>query len=247
MENTTTTVEFPPRFVGIGKRFRMMIWMILWIVTGVVLGCTNQKQENTKEVLIQVNESKITVAEFNNRFDAMNDDLPSGETIQPADQAEMRRYLLNQLVERLILVERAKELDLHISDAELDKAVDEIKKDYPDDMFKQVLLEQNVSFRRWKEELRVRILLEKVVEKELDRLISIQAEDISAYYEKHYPSAEKEAGPLPMDEAFNETLLQLVSKHKKEEAYRSWIAELHKRYTVDVNTEAWKKINASGY
>jgi hypothetical protein len=221
--------------------------MIIWIVAGVVWGCTNQRQENSKETLIQVNDRKISVAAFNDKFDEMNDDLPSGQKIKPAEQAEMRRYLLNQLIERLVLMERAKELDLRVSDIELNKAVNEIKRDYPDNMFNQVLLEQNVSFRRWKEELRSRILLEKVVEKELGQLISIHPDDISSYYEKHYPSDEKGANPAPMDDAFNETLLQLVSKQKKEEAYRSWIAELQKRYTVNVNAEAWKEINASSF
>jgi hypothetical protein len=247
MKKKYATVEFPSRFAGIGKAFRKIPWMIIWIMAGLVWGCTNQKQENTKEILIQVNDRKISVAEFNDKFDAMNDDMPSNVKMKPADQSEMRRYLLNQLIERLILMERAKELELQISDAELKKAVAEIKKDYPDEVFKQVLLEQNVSFRRWKEELRTRILLEKVVEKELEPLISLKPDDISAYYEKHYPSHKKEAGSVPTDETFNETLLQMVSNQKREEAYQVWIAELQKRYTIEVNAEAWKEINASSF
>jgi hypothetical protein len=247
MKKKHATVQFPSRFKCIGVAFRKIPWMTILITAGLVWGCTGQKQENTKEILIQVNDRKITIAEFNDKFDKMNDDIPSSAEIEPADQSEMRRYLLNQLIEKLILMERAKELDLNVSDVELEKAVDKIKMDYPDDEFKQVLLEQNVSFRQWKEELRIRILLEKVIEKEISPLISLKSDDISAYYEKHYPADEKGADSAPVDEDFNETLLQLVSKQKKEEAYQSWIVELQKRYKIDVNTEAWEKINASKF
>ncbi len=224
-----------------------MPWIVIWMVAGLVWGCTNTNQENTKEYLIQVNDRKITVAEFNDKFDEINNDMPPGAELKTTDQSEMRLYLLNQLIEELILMERAEELDIHVSDVELKKAVEGIKRDYPDDAFRQVLLEQNVSFRQWKNELRIRILLEKVIAKELEPLIILKPEDISAYYEKHYASNENGANSAPYDETFNETLLELVRNQKKEETYRSWIAELQNRYTIDVNVEAWEKINPSDF
>jgi hypothetical protein len=227
--------------------FKKIPWIVIWMITGLVWGCANPKQENNKEYLIKVNDSKITVAEFNEKFDEMNDDMPINAEIKAADQSAMRFYLLNQLIEKLILLERAKELDLHVSDTELKKGVEEITRDYPEGVFKQVLLEQNVSCRQWEEELRTRILLEKVVATELESLITLTPEDISAYYEKNYASNQKEADTGPKDDLSNETLLQLVSNQKKEETYRSWIAELQNRYTIDVNAGAWEKINASDF
>jgi hypothetical protein len=35
-----------------------------------------------------------------------------------------------------------------------------------------------------------------------------------------------------------------VSNQKKEEAYRLWIADLQNRYTININTAAWEKINS---
>ena len=245
MKKKHDIVDFPSGSVGMEGIFKKIPWIIIWMITGLVWGCTSPKQENIKEYLIQVNDRKITVAEFNKKFDEMNDDMPTSAEIKTADQSAMRLYLLNQLIEKLILLERAKEIGLHVSDAELKKGVEEITRDYPEGVFKQVLLEQNVSYRQWKEELRTRILLEKVVATELEPLITLKPEDISAYYEKHYTSNQKEAETGPKDEALNEILLQLVSNQKKEETYQSWIAELQNRYTIDVNVEAWEKINTS--
>jgi hypothetical protein len=244
MRKKHTTVEFASRIAGMDGVFQKMPWIAILLIAGLVWNCTSPKQESTSEYLIQVNDRKITVAEFNDKFYEMNDDIPVGAEIETTDQSEMRRYLLDQLIEELVLMERAEECDIHVSDVELEKAVEEIKKDYPEGAFRQVLLEQNVSYRQWKDELKVRILLEKVIARELEPLIALKPEDISAYYEKHYASNEKGADSAPYDEAFNETLLRLVSNQKKEEAYRSWIADLQKRYTIDVNAEAWKKINS---
>lgn len=245
MKINTVTVNVPCRIAAMDGVFRKMSWIVWWIVAGLIGGCTGSKQESTAEYLIQVNDRKITVAEFNQKFAEMNNDVPLSAETETPDSAEMRRYLLNQLIERCILLERAEECDIHVSNAELETAVEEIRKDYSEGAFRQVLLEQNVSFRQWKDELRIRMLLEKVIAKELDPLIVLKPEDISEYYEKHYPPGGKGVDSAPYDETFNETLLRLVSIQKKEEAYRLWIAELQNRYSIDVDAEAWKKINSS--
>jgi hypothetical protein len=244
MKKKHTTAEFPSRIDGMDGVFQKMPWIVIWMIAGLVWSCSSPKQESTTEYLIQVNDRKITVAEFNDKFYEMNDDMSVGAEIETTDQSEMRCYLLDQLIEKLILMERAEECNIRVSDVELEKAVEEIKKDYPEGAFRQVLLEQNVSYRQWKDELKVRILLEKVIARELEPLIVLKSEDISAYYEKHYAPNEKGADSEPYDEAFNEQLLQLVSNQKKEEAYRSWIADLQNRYTININTAAWEKINS---
>jgi hypothetical protein len=243
MNKKHAAVELPPTSAGTCRTVGRAFWASIWFVAVLVWGCADRGPENKTEVLIQVNDSKITVAEFNHRFEVMRDDMPSQVVIKPAEQLKMRRHLLNQLIERLILLERAKELGLRVSDVELKTAVDAVKNDYPGDAFQQVLLEQNVSLRQWERELKTRLLLEKVINKELEPGISIQPEDIAAYYEKHYHS--EAAGEAPLDEDFNATLLRLVKKQKQEEAYRSWIAGLQRRYSVHLNAEAWQELNIS--
>jgi hypothetical protein len=244
MKKKSTPAELPFRIAGMDGVFQKMSWLVIWMIAGLAWSCTGPKQESNTEYLIQVNDRKITVAEFNDKFYEMNDNMPADAEMETTDQSEMRRYLLDQLIEKLILMERAEECNIRVSDEELEKAVEEIKKDYPEGAFRQVLLEQNVSYRQWKNELKVRILLEKVIAREVEPLIVLKPEDISAYYEKHFASNEKGADSGPYDEAFNETLLQLVSNQKKEEAYRSWIADLQNRYTININAAAWEKINS---
>ena len=93
--------------------------------------------------------------------------------------ADIRLRILNQLTERLILMERARELNLQISDEQLEEVIASIKADYPKGEFDQVLLEQAVSFQQWKNDLRIRLLMVKVVDHELEPRIHITPEEIS--------------------------------------------------------------------
>jgi FKBP-type peptidyl-prolyl cis-trans isomerase (trigger factor) len=181
----------------------------------------------------------MTVDAFQRQLNRMNADAVAQ---QPANQLEMQQYLLNQVIEKFILLERADELKLDVTDEELDQAVADIKKDYPEGTFKTVLLEQAVSYNQWKKELKTRMLMEKVIQQELDPQITVTQDDISAYYEKHYLANEDESGESSRNETLNETLFDLVRNEKKEKAYQAWIANLQKRYQVQLNPEAWKKI-----
>ena len=209
------------------------------ILGSVIFGCPGSKKEAAQECLLQVNHRCMTVDAFQLQLNRMNADAVAQ---QPANQLEMQQYLLNQVIEKFILLERADELKLDVTDEELDQAVADIKKDYPEGTFKTVLLEQAVSYNQWKKELKTRMLMEKVIQQELDPQITVTQDDISAYYEKHYLANEDESGESSRNETLNKTLFDLVRNEKKEKAYQAWIANLQKRYQVQLNPEAWKKI-----
>ena len=90
------------------------------------------------------------------------------------------------MIEEMILQKRAEELNIEISDAEVEKAIADIKRDYPEGVFEQTFLEHAVSYNSWKKGLKIRLLMKKVVAKELEEQITITPEDISKYYREHY-------------------------------------------------------------
>ena len=138
------------------------------------------------EVLIQINDSVVTVDDFEKAVQDTTDDFSTDMDMDAGMLADIRLRILNQLTERLILMERARELNIQISDAQLEEAIASIKADYPKGEFAQVLLEQAVSFQQWKNDLRIRLLMVKVVDHELEPRIHITPEEISDYYEQHY-------------------------------------------------------------
>lgn len=205
-------------------------------------GCTGSSPENENNYLIRVGEHVLTTLDFKTAFEIAKSAYPHNEMQNPSAFKAAQSRLLNQLTEELILLERAGELGIFITESEIDAAVSRIKKDYPGGVFDETLLEYAVSYETWKKRLKIRLLMEKVVEEELKDHISITAEDILSYYETHYrlkPQTEKDT------ENINALIVEQLRRKKAEDAYRAWIKELHDRYSIQINAEQWESVVGS--
>ncbi|MBW1741799.1 MAG: peptidylprolyl isomerase [Deltaproteobacteria bacterium] len=150
------------------------------------LACSNQGERTAQDqVVIRVDNQVVTLGEFNEYFE------PIGLSSQSEDGQDKnavyaaRISFLLQLVEEMIIMRRAEELHLSISPEELDEAVREIQKDYPQPGFEDMFLKQAISFEAWKERLRKRLLVEKVMRKDLLKEDSVTIEEMREYYNIH--------------------------------------------------------------
>jgi len=207
--------------------------------------CEQKEADLGKEVLIRVGDRVMTVLDFKNAFEITKIAYEDNIKEQPADLKKAQIRLLNQLTVEMILLERAKELNISITDAELEQAISGIKGDYPEGEFESTLLEYAVSFDSWKDRLRNRLIIEKVIEKELKNRISITAADISDYYQKHYQGREEESAAGQTSEDINEAIVKQLRRQKTEEAYSDWIETLKERYEIEVNRDQWEKLTGS--
>ena len=225
------------------RRFRCLgvVWAIMVVWAG-FFGCSDSKGPVSPEVLIQINDSVVTVDDFERAVQDTTDDFPTDMDMDAGVLADIQLRILNQFTERLILVERARELNLQISDAELEEVIASIKADYPKGEFDQVLLEQAVSFQQWKNDLRIRLLMVKVVDHELEPRIHITSEEISDYYEKHYKVSGSDSDKQEDVSNIDAIIVQQVRNSKKEAMYREWMTTLEKQYPLNVNQVAWDRI-----
>ena len=205
-------------------------------------GCTGSNPENENRYLIRVGDHVLTTLDFRTAFEIAKSAYSHNEMQNRAALKAAQSRLFNQLTEELILLQRADELDIFITESEMDAAVSRIKKDYPDSVFDEMLLENAVSYATWKKRLKIRLLMEKVVEEELKDKVSITAKDILSYYETHYrlkPQAEKDG------EDINARIVDELRRKKAEDAYRAWIKKLQDRYPIQINTEQWDRVFGS--
>lgn len=148
---------------------------------------------------------------------------------------DARWYLLNQLAEEGILLERARELKIVVSDGELDQAVADIKADFPDDQFEQLLVEQAVVFSEWKRQLARRILIDKVITQELGNGVRIT------------PSVSPRALPAsPGDSSAAPAKTTPAPWDQREAAqtrYLDWVSQLQRNHPIEINWELWKKMS----
>ena len=204
--------------------------------------CEQKDTDLGKEVLIRVDDRVTTVLDFNNAFEIAKIAYEDNIKEQPEDLKKAQIRLLNELTVEMILLERAEELGISITEAELEKAVSAIKSDYPEGEFEKTLLEFAVSYDSWKERLRNRLILEKVIEAELTNQITITPEDISEYYQKNYENRDEESESVQNSEDINEAIVKQLRRQKTEEAYNSWIEDLKAQYAIEINKDQWEKI-----
>jgi hypothetical protein len=217
------------------------------LVLFVFAGCMNSGSNPDDEHLIRVSDRVLTVLEFNQAFEISKTAYPHNLRHEPDNYKDAQLRLLNQLMVEMIILERAEELGLFVSDEEVEAAVADIKSDYPEDTFEKTLLEFAVSYESWQARLRNRLLMEKVVNSELKNQIVITAEDIAKYYEKNVKAQKSDMDSANKMEDINEMIIKHLRQEKTEEAYKIWIKELKQRYPIEINSVQWEKISVSDY
>jgi hypothetical protein len=205
-------------------------------------GCGPSGSEPAEDYLIRVGERKVTLREFLQAFELAQAAYPGSVAQNPSGLKEARTQLLNEMATELVMSKRAGDLGLSVSDADFEAAVAAVRSDYPPGVFEQTLIESSVSFDAWKQRFRSRLLMEKLVDAELRGQIAISSEDVAGYYDQHYRG--KAAG-ADTDEKFRrlkESIVADLQRQKIEDAYGAWIDRLKEKYPVDVNREAWGRL-----
>jgi hypothetical protein len=222
----------------------------LWVIGPVSLffflfGCGEKGHGLGNEVLISLGDRVVTVLDFNKAFEISKIEFADSASEQSEDFRKAQLRLLNELILEMVLLERADEIGISVTDIELERAVAAIKNDYPSGEFEETLLEFAVSYETWKNRLKTRLIMEKVIEKELENRITITPEDIAEYYKKNFQGKEEESESTPAAGDINEIIVKQLRREKAEETYKTWIEELKAKYEIEINAEQWEKITKS--
>lgn len=218
----------------------------VWIIAGLIifaglaagLGCSRKKTE--EDYLLRVRNLVLTVSEFNQAVEAAGEEaFPGEESIDPEALNDLRMRVLNQSTEELTIAAFAANKGIQVTDDELEKAVAEIKSDYPDNTFEETLLENAVSFQYWKKKLALRLLVEKVIAKELVDQVQISSEDIAAYYKANYAQGVPEG---ESEDEINQRIVNHLRQQKAEAAYKDWVETLRQAYPVEINHQVWDRL-----
>lgn len=220
-----------------------------WIIFGALLltaaACSQTDGTSPHEaVLIRSDKQTVTRTQFERAFEAARIAYSDERSVNPRVIANARLRLLHQMAEELIVNRRAEELGIVLEETELDAAIEKIKQDYPENAFDQMLLESAIPYSLWKERLRERLLMEKVVDRELVQSLEITAGDIEAYYRAHEKNlaARTEASP---ETDLERTIVEQLRRQKVEAAYPQWMEGLRQRYRVEIDWELWERIQPS--
>jgi hypothetical protein len=216
---------------------KILISALVILLTSGVCGCQPETDPAVEgnAVLMTVDSEKIREDEFRRAYRVFRAAY-GAEPDEPAavERAAMLRFI-QQWADQLVLMAHARDIGVVISDEALNKAIDAIRKDYPEGLFEQMLLENAINFEDWKEALRVRLTIDRLVQEELTDKVRISEEELAAHYRSHDPKTtlpEAEAGG---SDRMDRLLVEQLRRQKTEEAYGPWIETLRSRYAVAID------------
>lgn len=211
------------------------------LLASALLGC-GPPAAVEEEILLRCGELKVSARDYREAFAIVQAGTPGGiEPGTPADAAA-RLKLLAEMQTELVLRRLAAERGLGVAPAELDAAVAAVRRDYPEGVFEQTLLEAAISFEAWKKRLAARLLLEKLIASELAEAVAITPEEIAGHYERRFGGLAAAAATEEQFRRLAATLVADLRQKKLEEAVEAWMAQLNDRYPVEVNAAVRDKL-----
>lgn len=208
-------------------------------IATLLAGCNAQDTQAPEEaVLIRTDRRTITKGQFERAFETAKIAYSDNRSVDPQQLEQARMRMLDQMTEETIIERRADELGIVLDDQELQTAIQDIKKDYPDDEFEQMLLESAIPYSLWKDRLRVRLLMEKVIDQDLAQSVIISAQDIEEYYKAHEAefAVDREKPP---EADLKHRIVEQLRREKVEAAYPQWMDGLRERFHVEINWDLW--------
>jgi hypothetical protein len=228
--------------------------LALAFFAGLLFVACHPHKSDEEAYLFKIGDEGVSVAAFRR---ALEMEQPNALSQPGGGDVEAVLIFLNQMIEERLLLARAAELGIVIDEEALEAAIDAVRADYPDDTFEETLLESAVSFNQWREQLRRRLLLEKVVNQELEEKVEIAPEDVASYYAEHYANrtetaaeaaaeADEEGPPAAQKplaaESINAAIVNHLRRTKAQERYPAWIHSLQTRYGVTVDWDRWHQL-----
>jgi peptidyl-prolyl cis-trans isomerase SurA len=166
----------------------------LVVVVLAALGCA-VSAEILEQVLVKVNGEIVTKTEFEKIQILAMRELPNQPNPSRLSDAELRQILAQVTpqaivthIDEMLLLQRAKELGMSMTDAQFNEVLASIKKDNKlesDEQFEAALKSEGLTLAQLKQTLSKRMLISQVQRREIGGRIDVNETEERAYYDAH--------------------------------------------------------------
>lgn len=135
------------------------------------------------DVLAKVNSYKIHRPEVDKLYNAQLAGSPQKPT--PAEEEALRLNILLQIIDLQLHLQQAEKLGVVATDDEVESKVSQAKAPYTKEEFEKSLKDQGLTEADYKQDVRRKITIDKLLNKEIASKVSISDADIQRYYDQH--------------------------------------------------------------
>ena len=144
-------------------------------------GCSSSSKHE-EQVLITLDKEIITLSEFEEAF-RMSDRYNSSRPQDKKNDFPLRAVFLKQMIEEKLILMEGKKLGISVGTEEIDATISEVKKNYGDDKsFEKVFINEHINIDKWREKIKKKLLIEKVIAREVSAHVEISEKDIEEFY-----------------------------------------------------------------
>src|SRR4030042_780598 len=163
-------------------RYCFMFLISILIIAAILSSC---KRDMPANIAAEVNDDSITVAEFTAElFPCVEDYHNPPSPQEKVDLNNLKKALLDQLIEKRLIRTEAQKRGITVSDEELEEAFAAIKRSATQGGLCEVLRDE-AALRQWKERLQQRLLIEKVINRVSQITSPIDENALRKYFKKH--------------------------------------------------------------
>jgi foldase protein PrsA len=167
------------------ESFYIDTFMVVAVLALLAAGGCQWFGNSGRENIATVDGAGISLADFTERMEKKLSLMADAASLNEKQVVLLKADVLNELIDEKVMINRADKLGISVGDGELKKRIEEIKKDYPDEGFKEIFKGRESYYRTWKEELRKRLILEKLIHQEVTPQITVTDEEILSYIKSH--------------------------------------------------------------
>ncbi|ASB91259.1 SurA N-terminal domain-containing protein [Bacillus sonorensis] len=194
-----------------------------------------QKIDEKKTVAV-VNDKKINGSEYNNLLStAQMQYQQAGQDPTTADAAkQIKQQTLDSLIGQTLLLEEADKKGYKASDQEINKQLDESKKQYKSDQeFNTALKKAGLNLSELKSDIAANIKAEKYIKKEVPQ-DKVTNEEIKSYYDQYAAQQKDSKQKTPKLEDVKSQIKQMLEQQKRQEKLGQQVEKLKKSAEIDI-------------
>jgi peptidyl-prolyl cis-trans isomerase C len=156
-----------------------LLVLIAWAVRAQPAGSASD------DIAAKVNGVSITTIELNRSFQA-HVQVPYSMVQEDPRAKEVRRQLLDNLIDRELLLQQAKSLKMSVTPQQVDTQLQQLRQRFPsEDAFEQALTAQNFTLDSVKKDVESQLLRHQVMKKEILDKVNVSARDVQTFYDKN--------------------------------------------------------------
>ena len=159
------------------------LWFLFFLLT---TGCRQQKSTPLQATVALVNDEAITLQELLVLIPPNEGNGSKEMNVSAEEKEELKKQLLDQLIQRKILLQEARRLKIELTEREVQQKFEEIREGKEEGAFLEFLAERKLTKEVWEKSTRENLLIERLLNQLAGDQISISEKEMAEYYESHH-------------------------------------------------------------